>query len=146
VTEIDLNQHWQACPTFFSTEPIETLCEVDRIEGVNDVKQANCPSRFVGLKVSDEVPAHVLVPNLGDLPFCFLHAVLTEVCRPELTNLLDNSRRMGLADGDEPDVRWVAAAPLGSGGQPRANVCKSYCEWFLRQINLSHEIEFDTES
>ena len=53
---------------------------------------------------------------------------------------------MGLADGYQPDLVGLAAAPLRGGAHARANVCKSYCQWFLRRINVSHEIEIDTES
>jgi hypothetical protein len=113
---------------------------------MNHVKQVNSTARLVGLKMSDEMPAHTLATDFGDFAFCFLHAVLAELCRPEFTNLPDNRSRVGLADGYEPDVRGIAPAPLGSGGEPRANVRKSYCQRCLRRINVSHEIEFDTES
>jgi hypothetical protein len=57
---------------------------------MNDVKQVNSASRFVGLKVSDEVPAHLFAPDFGDLTLAFLNAVFPEICRPELTSLFDN--------------------------------------------------------
>jgi hypothetical protein len=128
VTKIDLNQHLKARPSFFGTKPIETLRQVDRIERMNDVKQVNCASRLVSLKVSDEVPAHVFMANLADLAFRFLDAVFSEICRPELTDLLDNCRRMSLADRYEPNLVGMTAAPFGGGCQPRADVCKSYCQ------------------
>jgi hypothetical protein len=113
---------------------------------MNNVKKVNGAARLVGLKMSDEVPTHLFAPDFGDLTLCFLDAVLTKVCRPELTKLFDNCRRMGLADGDEPDRVRLAPAPLDRGINTRANVRKSYCQWFLHRINVSHEIEFDTKS
>jgi hypothetical protein len=113
---------------------------------MNDVKQTNCPSRLVGLKVSDEVPAHVFAPDFGDLTLWFLDAILNKSDGAELHELFNRSRRMGLAYGYRPDLVGLAAAPLRGGAHARANVRKSYCQWFLRRINVSHEIEIDTES
>jgi hypothetical protein len=113
---------------------------------MNDVKETNCPSSFVGLKVSDEVPAHLFPPDFGDLTLCFLDAILTKIDGAELYQLFNRRRRLGLADGYEPDLVGPAAAPLRGGAHARANVRKSYCQWFLRRINVSHEIEIDTES
>src|SRR5919205_3122081 len=107
---------------------------------MNDVEQVNCLSCLVGLKVPYEVPVHLFAPECGDFPLRFLDAVLTKICRPELTNLPDNCRRMGLADGYEPDLVGATSAFQRCGTHTGANVRKSYCQWFLRRINVSHEI------
>src|ERR1051325_4846020 len=113
---------------------------------MNHVKQVNSTSHLVSLKVSDEVPAHPIAPDFSDLSFGLLDAVLTQIRGAELNHLFENRGRMGLADGYQPDLIGFTAALFGGAGQPRANVRKSYCQWFLRRINVSHEIEFDTES
>jgi hypothetical protein len=113
---------------------------------MNDAKQVNGASRFVGLKVSDEVPAHLFASYFGDFAVRFLDAILTKIDGAELHQLFNRRRRMGLADGYQPDLGGLAAAPLRGGAHARANVRKSYCQWFLRRINVSHEIEIDTES
>src|ERR1051326_2097782 len=93
-------------------------------------------ARFIGLQMSDEMPARALVSQLRDLLFGFLHAVLTEVGGAEFDETSYPTRRMRLADRDEPDIfRTTTAVPRSrfdarfhrreSRGKPcrRVNIC-----------------------
>src|SRR5262245_40196260 len=128
MTEINLYQYRQTRSSFLSAKPIETLRQINCIERMNDVKQINYASRFVGLKVSDEVPAHLLVADFSDLRLRLLDAVLAEIRDPVLNRLLNIRRWVGLADGYQPDLIGFTAALYRGAGQPRANVRKSYCQ------------------
>src|ERR1051326_4725579 len=67
-------------------------------------------ARFVGLQMSDEMPARAFISELRDLLFGFLHAVLAEVGGAEFDETIYQTRRMRLADRDQPNLCRTAAA------------------------------------
>src|SRR5690242_6448263 len=85
----------------------------------------------------DEMPARALVFQLRDLLFSFLHAVLAEVGGAEFDETLYQTRRMRLADRDQPDLfRTAATAPRSrfdtrfNGGEARGKP--------IRRVNVCH--------
>src|SRR6185369_14034703 len=105
---------------------------------MNNVKQVYCPPCLVCLKMSDEMPANFIAPDLDDLFFSFLHTVLAHVGRPKFDQMLHDGRRMGLADGDEPDLLGPPARLLSRGCKLGTDPCKSLCEWVFRRVNVCH--------
>ena len=46
-------------PAAFNAGTFQSLCERNRIERVDHIKEIDCPSNLVGLQVSDQVPASI---------------------------------------------------------------------------------------
>jgi hypothetical protein len=105
---------------------------------MDDVKQVYSTPRLVCLEMSDEVPANLIAPDFRDLFFSFLHTVLAHVGCPKLDQVLHDVRRMGLADGNEPDLLGRAASLPGNVCKLGTDPCKSFCQWVFRGINVCH--------
>ncbi len=70
---------------------------------------------LVGLKVADQMPAE-LSGQHRDLRQSLLHPVLPEEFLPGIHRFADDLGRMGLGNGDQLDLRDIAAGPIGSRG------------------------------
>jgi hypothetical protein len=100
VTEVDLDQNCQLFPALFLAQAIQTAREIERIEGVNIVKQVNGTPGLIGLKVPDEVPARRVATYFGNLSLRFLDAIFSNIQCPKFDHSLYSRSRVSLADGD----------------------------------------------
>jgi hypothetical protein len=112
---------------------------------MNNVKQVYRPPCLVCLKVSYEMPADLMAPDLVNLFLSFLDAILADVRRPELDQRLYRGRRMGLADGYQRDLPSGTAALFGGSRDAGADPRKSFCQWCFRGVNVCHN-GIDTQS
>jgi hypothetical protein len=92
---------------------------------MDNIEKGHGPPRFVGLKVSNQVPSSLLPPDFGNLLFRFLDAIFSDIYCTKFDQLFHHRRRMGLADGDQVDVFRRPAAPNGRRRNPVADLGKS---------------------
>ena len=89
---------------------------------MDDIKQLHCASRFVRLKMSDQMPLGILASDLDDLAFRFLDFVLAENGYAGGDRIQNYRRRMRLANRNELDLISISArsrsgvAYLGTDG------------------------------
>lgn len=74
--EVHLNEDRQTIAILFRAQAIKAAGEGCRIQRVNQIKEIDGATRFVRLKVTDQMPAGGRASKLCDLLLCFLHAVL----------------------------------------------------------------------
>jgi len=103
----------------------ETVGEFGAIDRVHPVEVFGDRTCFVRLQLADEVPNERSIAKRSDFRQCFLQVVLAEIALAEFGQLRDASGRLCLRDGDQLDVRRVAAVALRSGGDPRSYRCES---------------------
>src|SRR5262245_31267199 len=105
---------------------------------MNNVKKLHRAPGLVCLKMSNQVPPHLVTTDRRNLFLRLLDAVLTDVCRAKLDQLIHSNCRMSLADGDKRDLPAVAAATHGGGCDPRADARKSFCQKCFRRFTVCH--------
>jgi len=104
---------------------------------MNDIEETQRAACFVRLKMSDQVPMRVGPSHFRDLAFGILNTILAEVGSAEFDELLNQTRRMSLADGDQRHLVWAAATSLRSGRDSSFNVRKS-CGKTGRRVNVRY--------
>jgi hypothetical protein len=112
---------------------------------VNHIEEVDSPSRFVCLKMSNQMPPRALASDFIDLLLPLLDAVLPNVSCSKLYYLTHNSRWMSLCDGDKRDVVRGPARPIRSGCDLDTNVRKSFCQCRFSRVNVCHN-QIDRES
>ena len=100
---------------FLRGNPVDVARQVERINPVDQLEMRQRLADLVGLKMADQMPSE-LSRQQRDLRQRFLNPVLPEEFLPSLHGLADDFCRMGLGNGNQLDLRGIAAGTISSRG------------------------------
>src|SRR5688572_28283235 len=105
---------------------------------MNQVEELNGPTRFVRLKMTNQVPCCGFASQLADFWLCFLHAILAEIRHADFDRRAQDISRMGLAYSDQFDRLACSAAPFGHSLNTRPHANQAPAQIIRSRIVQTH--------